>query len=115
MFRLPLFRDAIIGASLFRVGIGAFPFLMPLMLQLTFGLTPFESGLTTFVAAIGAIMSKFGAEKLYQTWGFPRTLAVPSVLGCSFLAINGLFSLATPHWLIMASLLFGGLTRSFFF
>ena len=39
---------------MFRIGIGAFPFLMPLMLQLSFGLTPFESGLTTFVAAIGA-------------------------------------------------------------
>ena len=115
MFKLPLFRNAIIGGSLFRVGIGAFPFLMPLMLQLTFGLTPFESGLTTFVAAIGAIMSKFGAERLYAAWGFPRTLAIMSVLGCSFLALNALFNPGTPHWLIMASLFFGGLTRSFFF
>ncbi len=30
------------AASFFRIGIGAFPFLMPLMLQLSFGLTPFE-------------------------------------------------------------------------
>ncbi len=115
MFRLPLFRNAIIGGSLFRIGIGAFPFLMPLMLQLTFGLNPFESGLTTFVAAIGAILSKFGAEKLYATFGFPRTLAATALLGCLFLAINGLFTPAVPHWLLMGALLFGGLTRSFFF
>jgi EmrB/QacA subfamily drug resistance transporter len=115
MFQLPLFRHAIIGGSLFRVGIGAFPFLMPLMLQLTFGLTPFESGMTTFVAAIGAIMSKFGAERLYAGFGFPRTLMATAVLGCGFVAINGVFSPATPHWLLMAALLVGGLCRSFFF
>jgi len=115
MFRQPLFRNAIIGGSLFRIGIGAFPFLMPLMLQLTFGLTPFESGLTTFIAAFGAILSKFGAEKVYATFGFPRTLMAMAVVGCLFLAINGFFTPNVPHWLLMASLLFGGLTRSFFF
>jgi MFS family permease len=115
MFRLPLFRNAVIGGSLFRIGIGAFPFLMPLMLQLGFGMTPFQSGLTTFIAAIGAIMSKFGAERLYQTFGFPRTLMVTAVLGCVFLAINALFVPSTPVWIIMVSLFLGGLTRSFFF
>jgi hypothetical protein len=88
---------------------------MPLMLQLTFGLTPFESGLTTFVAAIGALLSKFGAERLYASFGFPRTLIATSMIGCAFLAINGLFSPATPHLLLMSALLIGGVTRSFFF
>jgi Na+/melibiose symporter-like transporter len=85
------------------------------MLQLTFGLSPFESGLTTFVSAIGAFMSKFGAERLYQTFGFPRTLMATSMIGCGFLAVNALFSPATPHWLLMTALLIGGVTRSFFF
>ena len=115
MFRLPLFRNAIIGGSLFRIGLGAFPFLMPLMLQLSFGLTPFESGMTTFVAAIGAILSKFGVTRLFAAFGFPRTLMVTALIGSAFLAVNGLFSPATPHWLLMAALLVGGLTRSFFF
>ncbi|MDB5540459.1 MAG: major facilitator superfamily 1 [Devosia sp.] len=115
LFRLPLFRSAIIGGSLFRIGIGAFPFLMPLMLQLAFGLTPFESGLTTFVAAIGALLSKFGVERVFATFGFPRTLMLTAAIGCIFLGINGLFTPAVPHWLLMGSLLVGGLTRSFFF
>ncbi len=115
LFRLPLFRNAIVSGSLFRIGIGAFPFLMPLMLQLTFGLTPFESGLTTFVAAFGAILSKFGAERLFRRFGFPRALIATSAIGCAFLALNGLFTPAVPHWLLMASLLVGGLARSFFF
>ena len=36
---------AILGGSNFRIGIGAIPFLLPLMLQLGFGLNPFQSGL----------------------------------------------------------------------
>jgi MFS family permease len=85
------------------------------MLQLTFGFTPFESGLTTFIAAFGAIISKFGVQKVYSTFGFPRTLMVMAVIGCLFLAVNGFFTPAVPHWLLMAALLVGGLTRSFFF
>lgn len=115
LFRLPLFRSAIIGGSLFRIGLGAFPFLMPLMLQISFGLTPFESGLTTFIAAFGAIISKFGVQRLYRAFGFPRTLMLLALIGCAFLAINGFFMPDTPHWLLMGSLFVGGLCRSFFF
>lgn len=115
LFKMRVFRQAIVGASLFRIGIGAFPFLMPLMLQLSFGLTPLESGLITFVSALGAILSKFGAERLYAAVGFPRTLVFTCLIGCAFLAINGFFTPSTPHWVLMGALLVGGLTRSFFF
>jgi len=115
LFRNRLFRTAVVGGTFFRIGIGAFPFLMPLMLQLTFGLTPFESGLTTFVAAFGAIVSKFGATRLYARFGFPRVLAATSLIGCVFLAINGFFTPDTNHYLLMFCLFVGGLTRSFFF
>jgi predicted MFS family arabinose efflux permease len=88
---------------------------MPLMLQLSFGLTPFESGLITFIAAFGAIISKFGVQRLFRAFGFPRTLMLLAVTGCVFLAINALFMPNTPHWLLMGSLFIGGLVRSFFF
>ncbi len=64
------FRTATLGGMFFRIGIGAFPFLMPLMLQLTFGLTPFAPGFTTIVTAFGAIVSKFAAERLFARFGF---------------------------------------------
>ena len=115
LFRRANFRAAMLGGMFFRVGIGAFPFLMPLMLQLTFGLNPFESGMTTFVSAFGAILSKFVAERLFARFGFPRMLTATSILGCAFLALNGIFTPDTPHLLLMFLLLIGGLTRSFFF
>jgi EmrB/QacA subfamily drug resistance transporter len=115
LFKHRYFRTAMLGGIFFRIGIGAFPFLMPLMLQLTFGFTPFESGLTTFVSAFGAIISKFAAERFYARYGFPRILTATSILGCAFLAINGFVTPETPHLLLMLFLFIGGLTRSIFF
>jgi MFS family permease len=61
------------------------------------------------------MVSKFGATKLYARFGFPRVLAATSILGSIFLAINGLFTPSTNHYLLMLALFVGGLTRSFFF
>ena len=41
----PTYRAGVIGGSLFRIGMGAVPFLLPLMFQLGFGLSPSQSGL----------------------------------------------------------------------
>jgi EmrB/QacA subfamily drug resistance transporter len=115
LFRHQSFRAAMLGGLFFRVGIGAFPFLMPLMLQMSFGFDPFESGMTTFVSAFGAILSKIAAERLFARFGFPRTLTVTSILGAGFLALNGLLTPETPHVLLLCVLGIGGVTRSFFF
>ena len=115
LFRHKLFRSAVIGGSFFRIGVGAVPFLLPLMLQLGFGMTPFQSGAITFVSAIGAIMSKFLAEKVYARFGFPRTLGFASFFGGVLIAAQGLFDTATPVLVIMVVLLLGGVLRSVFF
>ncbi len=110
--RYPLFRSAIIGGSLFRIGIGAIPFLLPLMLQVGFGLTPFQSGMLTFVAAIGALASKFVAQWLFQTFGFRNALTATALAGAASTALYGTFTPATPSLVIMGLLLIGGVLRS---
>jgi MFS family permease len=115
LFRHKLFRSSITGGSMFRIGVGAVPFLLPLMLQLGFGLSPFQSGAITFVSALGAIASKFIAERVYARFGFPRTLGFASFFGGILIAVQGLFQVATPVPLIMAVLLLGGILRSVFF
>jgi hypothetical protein len=112
MMRYPLFRAGILGASNFRIGIGATPFLLPLMLQIGFGLNPFQSGMVTFVSAIGALSSKFGAQRVFRRYGFRGVLATGTLLAAIFLGINGLFTPMTPQWLIMVCLLIGGVIRS---
>ena len=47
LLRLSTMRASIIGGFLFRLGIGALPFLLPLLMQQGFGLTPFQSGSVT--------------------------------------------------------------------
>ena len=63
-----------LGGTLFRIGIGAVPFLLPLMFQLGFGLTPFQSGMMTFVSAFGAIVMKFVARDDAQARRLPPVL-----------------------------------------
>jgi len=115
LFRHRLFRSSITGGSLFRVGVGAMPFLLPLMLQLGFGLNPFQSGAITFISAIGAIMSKFIAERIFARFGFPRVLGFAAVFGGALIAAQGLFTTETPVAVMMLILLAGGVLRSIFF
>src|SRR6201994_2907451 len=44
LFRLPTMRAAVVGGFMFRLGIGALPFLLPLLMQIGFRLTPFPFG-----------------------------------------------------------------------
>jgi EmrB/QacA subfamily drug resistance transporter len=115
MFRYETFRTAIIGGTVFRLGIGAMPFLLPLMLQLGFGLTPFESGMVTFVSAVGALGSKFAVNRIFATFGFRRVFVVGGFISSCLIGVNGLFSPGAPLALLMACLLVGGMLRSMTF
>src|SRR3979411_23872 len=69
MLRMPTLRAAISGGFLFRLGLGALPFLLPLLMQVGFGLSPFRSGLVTFASAVGAMGMKTLAAGLIRNFG----------------------------------------------
>lgn len=115
LFRNQVFRASVLGGGLFRIGIGAVPFLLPLMFQIGFGLTPFQSGMITFVAAIGAIGMKFVTALIFRVAGFRRVLIFGSLIAAASIAINGLLTPETPYLLILAILLAGGFIPSMFF
>lgn len=112
LFRLPTFRAGVLGGALFRIGIGATPFLLPLMLQLSFGLSPLQSGLVTFVSAVGAIFMKTLAARILKRFGFRRVLVVNALLASALLALYGLFRADTPLPLLLGVLLSAGFFRS---
>ncbi len=112
LLTIPTFFTSVAGGFLFRVGIGAIPFLLPLMLQLSFGLSPFASGSITFVAAAGALIMKFTAGPILRRFGFRRVLVVNAVISTVFMVFNGMFTAATAHWIILTVLLTGGFFRS---
>jgi MFS family permease len=108
----PTFFVGVVGGFVFRVGIGTIPFLLPLLLQIGFGMTPFESGSLTFAAAAGAMAMKFSASRIIRRWGFRRVLIVNGVISAAFLASYGFFTAHTAHWLLLVTLLAGGFFRS---
>ena len=112
LLRIPTFRASILGGFLFRMGIGATPFLLPLMLQIGFGLSPFRSGLLTFAAAVGALLMKTTAGPILRRLGFRRVLIGNAVLCGAFLAAYGLIESTTPHAVILALLIVSGYFRS---
>ncbi|MGA7805385.1 MFS transporter, partial [Bradyrhizobium sp.] len=112
LLKIPTFYAGVIGGLIFRIGIGAMPFLLPLLLQIGFGLTPFESGSLTFATAAGALLMKFTASTLLRWFGFRRTLMVNGLISGAFLAACALFTPTTPHWMLLLTLLTGGFFRS---
>ena len=115
LFRNPVFRAAITGGSLFRIGSGATPFLLPLLFQLGFGMTPFQSGMLTFASAFGALAMKFLAPFTLRTGGFRNVLIGSTLLAGAFITANALFTPETPHGAIIAVLMGAGFLRSLFF
>lgn len=114
-FDNPTFRNASISVTVFRISTGAIPFLMPLMLQIGFNLTPFQSGLITFTGAIGAITTKFIAKRVFALTGFKPMLMAAAVVATLTTLANSFFTELTPAWLIMLCLIIAGFSRSFFF
>ena len=112
LFKLPTFRASVLGGFIFRIGIGALPFLLPLMLQVGFGKSPFESGLITFASAAGAMGMKMAAATLLKRFGFRAILMFNAVLSSCFLAACAFFTEAMPVALMFFILLVGGFFRS---
>src|SRR5689334_8359783 len=112
LLRLPTLRAAIIGGFMFRLGIGALPFLLPLLMQVGFGLSPFQSGLVTFASAVGAMGMKTLAARIIRAFGFRHMMTINALVSAVFLAACALFTVTTPLLLIMIILVVGGFFRS---
>jgi MFS family permease len=112
LLALPTFRASFLGGFLFRVGVGAVPFLLPLLLQLGFKLNPFQSGLITFSAAAGALTMKAAAATILRRFGFRSVLVYNALLSALFIAACAGFSPGVPFAVMIAVLLVGGFFRS---
>ncbi len=112
LFRLPTFFASVVGGFIFRLGLGALPFLLPLMLQIGFGMTPFQSGLITFATAFGAMGMKWATATILRHFGFRNILVVNSLISSAFLAVCAAFTTATPVMLMSILLFVGGFFRS---
>jgi EmrB/QacA subfamily drug resistance transporter len=111
----PVYRATVVSGSIFRIGNGALPFLLPLMLQLGFGLDPFQSGMITFVSAAGAIAMKFAVQPIFSAFGFKRVLLAGVLVSAILIAAIAGINKDTPIYLLYGLLLAIGFSRSLYF
>ena len=112
LMKIPTFRCSVTGGTIFRIGIGANPFLLPLMLQEGFGYSPFQAGVVTCASAAGAFGMRTIAKRVLRKYGFRKVLIWNSLIACLLIAACGLFEPTTPQWVMMAVIFFGGVFRS---
>jgi len=82
------------------------------LLQVGFGMSAVSAGLITFASAAGALLMKFAARPVLETWGYRRVLTVNAVLMGVTMAVCALFTTATPVWVMISVLLVAGFFRS---
>ncbi len=112
LFRTASFHISVLGGLPFRVAVGTLPFLLPLMLQVGFGMSAFESGSLTFASAAGALTMKVTAAPILKRWGFRRVLIHDAWLSSALILALALFTAHTLPAVILAVLLMGGFFRS---
>ncbi len=112
LMRVNTFRISITTGSIFRIGIGANPFLLPMMMQVGFGYSPFQSGLITCMSSIGALFMRSASKRLLMWLGFRNVLVWNGLISGLMLAGCGLFQPDTPHLIMVAVVFSGGLFRS---
>ncbi len=112
LMRLPTFAVSVYAGFMFRIGVGAIPFLLPLMFQVGFGWSAASSGLVTFASSAGAIAMKPASRWALRRFGFRTVLVWNGVISAVFIAACATFR---PNWPlpgVYAVLLAGGFFRS---
>jgi EmrB/QacA subfamily drug resistance transporter len=106
------FRTSLIGGTLMRLGLGATPFLMPLLLQTGLGWSPGEAGLITMATGVGALAARSLVASAIRRLGFKTMLVGSGLLAALLTAIPGFFSSNTPLWLMLPVLIATGMARA---
>ncbi len=106
------FRLVTLGGWPLWLAIGAAPFLIPLLLQVGFSIAPLNAGLLATGTAVGALATRVVMTRAINAFGFRTVLITASVLAACFYRVYGLFSATTPHGLMFALFVMGGLCAS---
>lgn len=110
--RIKTFAVALIGGALFRMSMSGLLILLPLMFQVGFGLSAFESGLLTLAVFAGNLSMKLVTAPMMKRFGFRTVLLVNGAVNAVALSAMCLLDAQTPYSCICAVLFVSGLSRS---
>ena len=112
LFKVGTFAIGLLGNLFARIGSGAMPYLVPLLLQLTLGYTPFQAGLMMLPVAAAGIVSKSVVRFMITHKGYRTVLVVNTVLVGLAIASFALVSPAQPAWIHLVQLALFGAVNS---
>ena len=110
--KLKTYALSIYGGSAFRISVNALPFLLPLMFQMAFGLTAFQSGLYLLALFAGDLSMKALTIPTLLRFGFRRVLIVNGIVTALSIAVCATLAPSTPVELVIVILFLHGGFRS---
>ncbi|WP_165020825.1 DHA2 family efflux MFS transporter permease subunit [Dysgonomonas sp. ZJ279] len=110
--KIPTYRVTIFTGSLSRMVIGVAPFLVPLMFQEAFGLSPFESGLLFLSTMAGNLVMKPITVWVMHRFSFRTVLIINGFMIVVFTLLTAILLPTTPKVLIVAVMFLSGMFRS---
>lgn len=115
LMRISSFGASVIAGSLTRITQGAQPFLIPLMLQVGFGMSAASAGLFVMATAFGSIAMKSVQRHILRRLGFRTSLIIFGIVSSMSYAVCAAFRPDWPGWLMWMVLFFCGFIMSYQF
>ena len=112
LFRYTTYRASLLGGTIVRLGLGASPFLLPLLLQVGLGWSALQAGLVSVSIGAGALMAKPLMPPLLRRVGFRTTLLCAVLLVALCTAAPATFRASVPVALILGILMLSGFFRA---
>ncbi|GFM55531.1 multidrug transporter subunit MdtD [Pseudomonas capsici] len=104
LFRTRTFAVGILGNLFARLGSGALPFLVPLLLQIPLGYSPAQAGMSMLPLAAAGMFAKTIARWLIELLGYRTILTGNTLLLGILLATLALVDTQTPYWVLLVHL-----------
>ncbi len=112
LFHVTSFRIGILGNLFSRIGSGAMPLLIPLLLQVGMGMSPMRAGMMMIPVALAGMAAKRAAVSLVTRFGYRRILMINTVCVGLAMASFALISDHQPLWLQLLQLAIFGAVNS---
>lgn len=112
LFRVASFRIGVLGNLFSRIGSGAMPLLIPLLLQVGLGMSPMAAGMMMIPVAAAGMAAKRVAVTLVERYGYRRILMVNTVCVGVAMASFAFIGAGQPLWLRLLQLAAFGAVNS---
>lgn len=112
VLRIPTFAVTIWSGSLFRMGVSAVPFLLPLMLQIGMHYSAWQAGSMLMIVFVGNIAMKPMTTPILRRFGFKPVMLFNGIINSITIALYSIIGSNLGSFMVYPILLLSGMTRS---